>query len=219
MSRKFWKILVWTSVLLVGGFVALCLLFFLALPSPHQIKKKTFAQFSSPQAKAKLVNAVATQQNEEAPDSTGNDVTSASAPTHSSADSEIKSKNWEQFEKLSDSNSPLSTTCRSLSRIQNKQMGKMNSQEFADRFDKSLSGDTDDPLFESIEPFLKFTLRQPGMIDVISMIKGAEDRSQLDSIVAKTEFYYAIYSAYQDMTKNKNRMQNILDQSYLTMML
>ena len=212
-GNKVVKIISWIVGLLFCLLVVLGILLFLALPSPYKVKEAIFAK--------KQVQAQSRQsQKSSAPVSTRNqntnqentDFSNSIKPTH-------RENSIRLFRILTDETKPLSTACGSLSKKQSRQMSQMNIQEFVKRFESMLENDPGDTRLESIKPILKFTLIQPNIRDVITKVEHAENKSALDLMSEKSEFYYSIYDAYKEMVANKEKMEHILNQSYLTMMM
>ncbi len=206
MMRWYWKLLFVLVGLISLAIVGLGLAIYVALPSPAALREKMFA---------KAVTVVPTKK-PEAP------LPADATPMPTDQDLAARQK-LEANEKLLveflDPSRPLSRACDSLRSIKFPQTGTLSSKEFGERLVTTLKDERVDPRLESLVPVLKYTLSRPKFREIIDRVRTAKAQTMIEEFKSKKDFYFLIADAYTEMKANREEMQSILDQSYLTMML
>lgn len=212
--NKIGKILVITAAGVVSLLVIGIALLLLILPSPYKIKESLKLKPKEETIHSRIKQNLDTKAaiSQYGAEGSENSQPSKDPTSLKNIDSQLA------FETLIDSSKPLSEVCRTLTDMNNKQMDKLSSAEFGKRFQDSLLEKSSDPLMASLKPVLKLTLTQPSMQTLISKVQESQP-SEHSSLMSKMDFYSSAYDAYQEMNRNKQKMEHVLDQSYLTMML
>jgi hypothetical protein len=208
-----WKLLIALVGLFILGAAAVILAVYIALPSPAQLHEKMFSS---------VLKVAASKSPAPGPSpTTGTEQTPAAtpAPSDEAAARAKVEENERLFTAFLDNSRPMSRACDSLRSIKYPQTGKIEAKEFGKRFAGTFGDERNDPRFESLVPVLKFTLTRPKMREIVERVRTAKPQSMMEEFRTKKDFYFLVADAFKEMNANRVAMQDILDQSYLTMML
>jgi hypothetical protein len=117
--------------------------------------------------------------------------------------------NDEILARLEDTNKPLSSVCASLSNIDRKQNGKFSRKEILKRFEDSVLGVSRDPAIESIQPVLRFVLKRPELMGLLKLDPSTKGVDAASRTLRK----------YRALMMNQRQLEQVMDQSYLLLML
>jgi hypothetical protein len=210
--KRLGKIAAITLAFVVCTLIVAAVLIFLALPSASSLHTKLFAagaQNAKPTTGLVTPDQKRADQSDSPAESQNNDPANLTSMT----------KNEQVFEAFLDERKPLSQACASLQHIQGHQMGAVNLKDFSTGFESSFTNDPTDPRIESVKPFIKFLLIQPALRELVNNVRQAKRPTDGSGLFEKAEFYSQAVRAYQELGANKERMESVLNQSYLTMML
>lgn len=120
--------------------------------------------------------------------------------------------NEDMFKKLEDKNAPLSAVCKSLGKIDRKQNAAVKAEEFSDRFKDSVLGRSSDPAFASVQPIVRYVLKDPALKRILG--RESEEKTGLDGDASVRALLM-----YRALLSNRQQLEHVLNQSYLLLML
>jgi hypothetical protein len=109
-----------------------------------------------------------------------------------------------------ESQSTLSSVCGSLSKINRKQNEPIEPDELSERFEDSVFGRSFDPVLESVKPIVKFALKKRALRGFLGQPDDMNDTVAPDQ---------RAFNRYQALAASREEIEQILDQSYLLMMM
>jgi hypothetical protein len=113
------------------------------------------------------------------------------------------------LKELENASAPLSSVCGTLPKIDREQNKIFSQEELTKRFEDSVFGRSADPTFESVKPILRYMLSQPSLKAILGR----------DESLERSPATMRAYTKYQGLLMNRERLESILDQTYLLYML